>query len=284
MKQLEKIRQEYKNVPIPKGLNAIVTKTLRKERKQKHLYIWSTSAAAAALLFTATVNFSPGAAHAMSKIPVIKEIVEVITFNEFSEEKNNSSINVKIPAITGLENKTLEENINNKYIEESQKLYEEFSNSVSSENGYFSIDSGYEKVTDTPTILSIRQTVQRTQASGYIQYRYVSIDKENQALITLKSLFKDDEYIKLISENIKEQMQQQMKADPSKFYFIIDEDVPVDLFTQIDPNQQFYISEDNKLVISFDEYEVAPGHMGAVEFTIPTEIISDILVGKRYIH
>lgn len=281
-KKLEALRKEYKNVPIPKELDIIVTKTLQKKQKRKHIYIWPTSVAAAALLFTATVNFSPDTAHAMSKIPFVKELVEVITFNEFKEEKNHSSINVKTPAVTGLENKTLEENLNQKYVEESQKLFEEFTNSADSEKGHFSIDSDYEKVTETPTILSIRRTIERIEASGYIQNRYVSIDKENQVLITLKSLFKDDQYVHVVSENIKEQMKQQMKADSNKIYWITDEDM--DPFTQIDPNQQFYISDDHKLVIAFDEYEAAPGYMGAVEFKIPTEVISDILVGNRYIH
>ncbi|RKJ09308.1 DUF3298 domain-containing protein, partial [Butyricicoccus sp. 1XD8-22] len=100
--------------------------------------------------------------------------------------------------------------------------------------------------------------------SGYIQDQYVSIDKENHVLITLKSLFKNNQYVNVISENIKEQMKQQMKDDPNKAYFITDEDMPEETFTKIDPNQQFYITDDYKLVISFDEYEVAPGYMGAV--------------------
>lgn len=279
-KELETLRKEYKNVPIPKELDSIVAKALKNKTNKKHLYIWQVSAVAAAVLLTATVNFSPDAAHAMSKIPVLSEIVKVITFNEFKEEKNNTSINVKTPAISGLKNKTLEDSLNKKYIEESKKMYKEFT--AASEKGHFAIDSDYEVVTKTPVILSVRRSVQKTQASGYVQNRYVTIDKENQALITLKSLFKDDRYVKVISENIKEQMKQQMRADPNKIYFITDEDV--DAFKQIGPNQQFYISDDHKLVISFDEYEVAPGYMGAVEFKIPTEVISDILAGNRYIH
>lgn len=281
-KKLVTLKREYKNVPIPKELDFIVTKTLQENRKKKHLYIWPTSMTAAAVLFTATVNLSPDAVNAMSKIPVVKEIVEVIKFNEFNEEKNNSSINVKTPAVSGLENKVLEDNLNKKYVEESQELYEEFMNSASSGKGDFSIDSDFKKVTETSTILSIRRTIQRTQATGDTQNQYVSIDKEKQVLITLKSLFKDGQYINVISKNIKEQMKQQMKADPNKIYWITDEDM--EPFTQIDPDQQFYISDDHKLVIAFNEYEVAPGYMGAVEFEIPTEVISNILVGDRYIH
>ncbi|MEH7314013.1 anti-sigma factor, partial [Priestia megaterium] len=31
-------------------------------------------------------------------------------------------------------------------------------------------------------------------------------------------------------------------------------------------------------------YKVAPGYMGNIEFEIPTDVISNLLVGKRYIH
>lgn len=41
--------------------------------------------------------------------------------------------------------------------------------------------------------------------------------------------------------------------------------------------------EEGKLVISFDKYEVALGYMGVLEFTIPTEILANILVSNEYI-
>ncbi|MGC8229918.1 DUF3298 domain-containing protein [Pseudobacillus badius] len=280
-KRLEMLRKDYKDIPIPKELDRIVAQALQEKPKKKKRPVWLASVAAAALLFIATVNFSPEAAQAMSKIPLVKELVEVVTFNEFKEEKGNASIDVKTPAITGLDNQALEDNLNQKYVEESQKLYEEFAKSAAAENGHFSMNSEYEKVTESPEILSVRRTIQRTQASGYIQNRYVTIDKENEVLITLKGLFKNGQYVPVISENIKEQMKQQMAADPNKIYWVSENEI--EPFTQISPDQPFYINQDHKLVISFDEYEAAPGYMGPVEFIIPTAVISDLLVGERYI-
>ncbi|MFB8736384.1 hypothetical protein ACEQPO_30285 [Bacillus sp. SL00103] len=43
---------------------------------------------------------------------------------------------------------------------------------------------------------------------------YDTIDKKNHVLITLPSLFKDDRYIDVISENIKEQNEE---ADERRF-------------------------------------------------------------------
>lgn len=39
----------------------------------------------------------------------------------------------------------------------------------------------------------------------------------------------------------------------------------------------FYINDSGKLVLVFDEYEVAPGYMGVVSFEIPTEVVADIV-------
>lgn len=90
-------------------------------------------------------------------------------------------------------------------------------------------------------------------------------------------LFKNDKYIEVISKNIKDQMRSQMKKDSNKVYFIDISDNEMDSFNKIDKNQDFYINDKNQLVISFDEYEVAPGYMGAVEFVIPDAILGGLL-------
>lgn len=131
-KRLQQLREEYKNVQIPKELDIIVEKALQQKPKKKRIVMWPTSAAvAAAILFTALVNINPDAAQAMSKIPVIGKIVKAITFIEIKEEKDESSIDVKTPALSGLSNKELENSINQKYLKESKQMYKEFIQSTS---------------------------------------------------------------------------------------------------------------------------------------------------------
>ena len=115
--------------------------------------------------------------------------------------------------------------------------------------------------------------------------RYDTIDKKNEILLSLPMLFKDDQYIELISENIKEQMAAAMKSDPDASYYIDTEDVqlPFEGFQSIQANHNFYINKDNRLVIAFDKHEVAPGYMGIQEFVIPTEVIDSCLVSHTYI-
>jgi len=57
----------------------------------------------------------------------------------------------------------------------------------------------------------------------------------------------------------------------------------VDPFETITGVQPFYINNNGKLVISFNEYDVAPGYMGTVEFVIPTVAIEELLVSHQYI-
>ena len=79
-----------------------------------------------------------------------------------------------------------------------------------------------------------------------------------------------------ITANIKEQMASQMAADDSVSYFY-NSDMPEDDFKELTGDESFYFNEEGLLVIAFDEYEVAPGSMGAPEFVIPQEVTAAIL-------
>ncbi|MBT2665693.1 DUF3298 domain-containing protein [Bacillus sp. ISL-4] len=287
-KKLKDLREEYLKTPIPKELNDVVQAALNEKPRKKPRVGRNIlmSAAAALLIVTASVNISPAAAKAMSEIPIVDKVIKVITFVEWKEEANNSSAVIKTPAISGLENKQLEDSLNEKYLSESKQLYKEFTDSMSKlkegEKGNMSVESGYVILTDNETILSVQRYTDKISASSSTESQFDTVDKKNEVLLTLNSLFKDDRYLQVISENIKEQMKRQMAEDPEKVYWVEDDDLTA--FKGIDENQNFYINEDGKLVIAFNSYEAAPGYMGAVEFIIPTKVLSDLLVGDQYIH
>ena len=152
-----------------------------------------------------------------------------------------------------------------------------------------SIDKGSIVQTDTAKLLSVGHYIAETAASSSLTIDYETIDKEKDMVITLSSLFKNDQYIARISDYIVEQMRQEMKeTNQEKTYWVsgagLEDEALVDLFTTIKADQNFYITEEGKLVVVFDEYEVAPGYMGVVEFEIPTKVLADILVSNEYIH
>ena len=47
-------------------------------------------------------------------------------------------------------------------------------------------------------------------------------------------------------------------------------------FKAITEKTSFYLNEKDNVVIGFDEGEVAPMYMGAVEFEIPAQVLRDI--------
>lgn len=294
---LKQLKKEYMDVPIPMELDFVVKKALKesginyagKKKLLKRIKIAAASMAAALVILTAGINISPVFAEALSELPVVGSIVKVLTFREYSINEDTYNANIQVPAIQGLEDKTLENSLNEKYLVENKELYEQFINEMEelkkNGGGHMGVDSGYMVMTDTDRILSIGRYVVNLVGSSSTTMKYDTIDKHNEILITLPSLFKDDNYVDIISEDIKKQMVEQYEVDNSKFYWVegIEQEVNMELFEKISKEQSFYINEEGKLVISFNKYEVAPGYMGIVEFVIPTEILSDSLAGNEYI-
>ncbi|PGM52247.1 DUF3298 and DUF4163 domain-containing protein [Bacillus sp. AFS053548] len=287
-KKLEKLRSDYKNVPIPDNLDIIVKKAIKRSI-QKRFPLKSITGFFTAALFVLSINTSSTFAKSLSNVPILGNVVNVLTFTEYTVDEPTYKADLKVPAVNNLKNKDLEQSLNNKYLEENKKLYDQFmkeTESVKKDSGaHLGIDSGYEVKTDNEDILSIERYVVNTAASSSTTMKFDTIDKKKEILLSLPILFKDNSYVKIISENIKEQMKEQMKKDESKVYWIPEAnlDYSIDPFVTIKDNQNFYINNDHKLVISFDKYEVAPGYMGVVEFTIPTDVLSKVLVGHHYI-
>lgn len=294
-KKLQELEKQYMKVPIPKELDFVVERALKQGRKKKKNRTpqWVLGSAAAAMLFTAGLNVSPAMARTLSEIPVVGSVIKVLTWTEYEVAEDTYDANIKIPSIENLENQDLANTLNEKYRAEGKTLYDEFIADVgdlkAQGGGHLGIDSGFEIKTDNDQILSIGRYVVNTVGSSSTVMEYDTIDKENEILITLPMLFKDQHYVETISENIKEQMRTQIaESNQDKVYWLkgaglADEEL-MEEFTTIKPDQQFYISDKGKLVISFDKYEVAPGYMGVVEFEIPTDVLKEDLVSTKYIH
>ena len=288
---MNKFRNEYENIEIPDELEFLVRTTIKEqEKKMKRKNIINKSviaAAVAGVVFVGSINLSSEISYALSEVPVLGSIVRVLTFKTFELKDNNFDAELKTPAIEGLDSK-LEAMLNQKYLDENQKLYDDFMKEIDElkkadmDEAHMGIASGYEVKTDTDKLLVIGRYVVNTAGSSSTTIKYDTIDKQNKILITLPSLFKDEAYIDIISENIKAQMKEQMK-DENNVYWLEDEMMGDENFSKIDKNQSFYITKDNQLVIAFDKYEVAPGYMGNPEFIIPSELLKDVLVSDEYI-
>lgn len=289
MKKINKLKKDYDKTDIPSELEDLVKDSIRqaKATKKKRLYLkqWAIGVVAACALFIGSINISPAMAQSMVNIPVLGAIVEVFTVQKLALDENTYQADLSTPAIDGLENEGLQNSLNAKYIEENKALFEQFKKEVAemkkAGEGHLGLDTGYEVMTNTTQMLSIARYEVNTVASSSTTMKYDTIDKQKNVLITLPSLFKDEQYIDAISSYIVGEMKRQMAEDEEISYFL-DDRFTAD-FEGIKPDQNFYITEDHKLVISFDKYEVAPGYMGVVTFEIPSEILENLLISDTYI-
>lgn len=291
-----KLLQNLNTIEIPDELDEIVNEAIKKgsvpQERMIYMKKWIRNVAATAAVvtisFIGAANLSPAFAQSISDIPVLGTLVKVVSFRQFDYHEDTYNASIDTPVLEGLKNEELQNTLNTKYLEENKKLYEQFEAEVADmesfeEGGHLGLDSGFEIKTNNDQILSIGHYVVNTVGSSSTTMTYDTLDKQNEVLITLPSLFIDDRYIEIISENIKEQMKEIMASDENKAYWIGNTAEMADGFDKIDANQSFYITDQGKLMISFDKYAVAPGYMGIQEFEIPTDVLQDILVSNTYI-
>lgn len=286
--KLKKLHAQYKDVPIPEELETIIEKNLQrplKKRKRK-LPIFLTSVAAAAVLFTVGLNTNPAMAKTLADVPVIGQVVQVLTFTKYEMEKDAYTAEIQVPQISGSSADI--EALNEKYAEEGKALYEQFKTDIEEmEAGNMAVNSGYIIETDTDELLSFGRYVEVTVVSSSTVMQYTTIDKKAETVITLPSLFKDDRYLDIISRYIEDELRNRMiETDGSDMYWIGGteyHDEAFGVFEGISPDQNFYITKEGKLVMSFDVYEIAPGYMGLVTVEIPTEMLKEVLVSNKYI-
>lgn len=279
--RLNELKKEYMGTPIPENLYSIIDeqiKNIKLENKKKYSFKRRLNVALVSILsFVLLINVSPAFAETISRVPVLSHLVKLVTVREYIIKKDGYDARIKVPEIQGLDDKNLERRINENFNNEGRKLYEELNKEVNLNkvnNKYVSTD--YVVKSETNNRLSIEMEKLEIEASGYTTKKHFNIDKNKKIILTLPMLFKDEKYIDVISQNIKVQMREQMKKDSNKVYFIDQDEGGLENFSKIDKNQDFYINDKNQLVISFDEYEVAPGYMGAIEFVIPDDVLNEL--------
>lgn len=290
-KQYEEIRMSEKQLDEMKK-KIYQAKKEKREMKKKHTMRNIAAAAAAVAVFIALPNTSATVAAAMSDIPLVGKLVEVVTFRDYQYESDRHSADVEVPElvadgtelIDGTENPEVHENLKKTTDEinaEIQKITDdivaEFQSNIDAE-GYQDIMVSKEILTTTEEYFTLKLICYQGSGSGAEWDYFYTIDLTTGERLALKDLFAEGaDYITPISENIKAQMREQMAADEMVHYWIDETDEMADNnFQAITDETSFYVNGQGQIVIAFDEYEVAPGYMGTVEFVIPDEVTADI--------
>ena len=229
---------------------------------------WGGWLAAALALFVAVPNVSPAAAAAMAEIPVLGGLVEIVTFHRYAYDDGHSSADVTVPELSGGQSAQA---VSGEVQAYTDRLLAEFqAQQETVGEGYQGLYVASSVVTDTPEWFTLRIDATRTQASGYDFSRFYHIDKTTDETVVLADLFREDaDYAQALSDEVLAQMDAQMATDPNVTYFPEQLAIPAD--------QNFYWDAEGQLVLVFDEYAVAPGAMGMVEFTIPQSVYGPLL-------
>ena len=189
------------------------------------------SAAVAAGLFVILPNTSGTIAHAMEQIPIIGQLVRVVTFRDYEYEGDRNMADIEVPEIKPeeqLEDSTLQENIDRTTAEINAEiqsitddLIAEFEKNLDEEMGYQDVVVKSEVLTTTPDYFTLKLICYQGAGSGYQWNYYYTIDLNTGERLQLKDIFKEGaDYITPISEDIKRQMQERMDADENVHYWL----------------------------------------------------------------
>ena len=272
---MEMWKEEYDQIPVPQEARdrieaGIMRARLEKKRsdRMKNMKRTGVTAAALVLTFGIAVNASPVVAQAMDGIPVIGSIARVVTIRNYNESTDNGMMaDISVPQIDGNVAANAEMDA---YAKELIARYEkEVVAQLGQEEGHYALESSYEVVSDNDKYVSIRINTVETMASGAEFVKIFTVDKATGETVSLKDYLNSPEKLEAVSQNIKDQMAAQMAEDEGKVYFTGGEPGG---FTGLTGDENFYLNEAGELVIVFGEYEVAPGYMGTVSFTIPKDV------------
>ena len=233
-----------------------------------------TGIAVAAAAMLVTMGAGTVVTQAKTSLPVYKVSLA-------KKYTNNQKGKVKITGTDGKVMKSESEKLNAAISSYQNKFIKDYKKDVAAikkgEKGNESLTSGYKVVTDNDKLFCLRIDTVIAMGGSQSYAKIFSVDKKSGKQITLKNLFKKGSgYIDRISDNIKEQMRAQMKENADVTYFVDDENNKFN-FKSISNKTNFYVNEKGKLTLVFDKYEVAPGYMGMVEFSIPTGEIVDMV-------
>lgn len=279
--QMQQMKTAYEAIQAPEfGKQEMIFKMKQTKNRQKRrsaFLRWTGGVAAALALMFALPNTNAGMAQALGDLPVVGGLFRVVTIRDYEYESDRHNANVEIPRLETEDGSSQAADQVNKGVEEyANQFIQEFKAQLDDE-GYSGLDMGYTLVYEDENWLTLKVWAVQTQASGYEQAKFYNIDKAADKVINLSDLFQaDSDYVTVLSDNIKAQMRAQMEEDENVSYFL-DSDMPEEDFKEVKPDQNFYLNETGDLVICFDEYEVAPGYMGPVEFTIQRDVFENLL-------
>lgn len=284
--KIDKLKENYNNIEIPKELDDVINDAFNESenkklennkkdwrRNMKNTKKWYASAAAVGLIIV-SVNASSTFAKSLENIPVIGNIIRVVNFNNYRIDKDGMDVSISLPEVSS-DSKDLEYKLNKEFEKEGKEAYKKYEAEVAElekegKTTHKSAEMWTESIAENDKTLSVAIYNTEIEASASTSRKIYNIDKKDKTILTLEGMFGNNDYVDVLSKNILSQMKERTKKDSNDVYF-------VDNTFKIKKEQPFYINDKGELVICFDEYEVAPGSAGLVEFVIPSNVVSKLM-------
>lgn len=279
----EKAKQEPFAVPpcVKDSMEQALENLPEKKGEIRRFRVLSKIAAAAACFVFVTVfllpNVSAGYAQALGQIPLLGDIVQVVTIRNYFYSDDNHEMNINVPQISG-ENSEAADYINKSVSELTSEIISHFYDDleITGSSGYGSIHVDYDTVMNSERWFTLKLSVSEIYATSNNYCRYYHIDKKNGNYVRLGDLFKTDDFSSVLTQEIKRQMEAEMEKEEDSIYWLDDSAIGEDCIT-VEADRNFYWDENGDMVIVYDKYEVAPGYMGAPQFTVSKDVIKEIL-------
>lgn len=284
-------QEAYQKIPVPAEMEGRIREATESVGKVRRFRIPGAVAAAVAVLVILP-NTGADIAYAMGNIPVVGRLFQAVTFRDYQYESERFNANVEVPQIVvdDVEKPDQEPEENSQKLQETieqvnfdidevtNQLIEEFKESAELGESYGGLEIHHEVVTDNDRYFTLKLSIYQAAGSGTESYKTYTIDKQSGQQVHLADLFRaDSDYNELMSENIRDQMRTLMAEDEMNVYWVDSTDMPELNWEGLKEDQNFYFDENDNIVIVFDEYEVAPGYMGAQEFTVDRTVFEKLL-------
>ncbi|WP_054696397.1 protease inhibitor I42 family protein [Syntrophomonas palmitatica] len=211
--------------------------------------------------YQVTVNIGPARSDAVVKV----------TTREYNHKIKYKSVDLDIPVLSGLSNQTVQKRIN-KLLENDAMTWkagveDDFNDYVKECQmaGFpvrpYEMVSKYTVCTKNSAFLSLYVDYYQYTggAHGQTDRRAYNIDLKTGQVLDLRSLFVTNYDYKTV---INKEIRKEIAKDPDNYF------TGKEGFKGITKQQRFYI-QDRKLIVYFNQYEIAPYAAGIPEFKIP---------------
>lgn len=251
------------------------------EARKRHIRGWAIAAAAALTIFILP-NSNASVANAMGNVPVLGGFFNAITIRDYHSDSKNATASVEVNGLKSNDKtgkKTADE-INREIKSLTNKYVAGFKQTKKAD-GKVDLDVSTDIIAKTDNYFTLKLTAVEAQADSYQENHYYTIDLNTKKQVKLADLFKKNtDYKTAIKNDIKKQMLEHEKESEDVSYFVSDsaEDKKITGFSDDDlvSKASFYLDKNGNIVICYNQGDVAPMYMGALEFTLDKSAVADI--------